>query len=127
MALVLVALTVALALGKSSIVGRFRSVMKHVNTISGVILIAAGSYIMWFWGTTLAAGATALDGGAFRFVENLSQSALNFVNDNTGAVAIALAGVVIVAVAIVDRGRRQAASEDAAARRVRVGTSESPR
>ena len=108
MALVLVALTVALALGKSSIVSRFRAVMKHVDVISGVILIIAGSYIVWFWGTTLTSGATALDSGAFRFVENLSQAALNFVNDYTVAVAAILSAMVIGALAAVARARRYA-------------------
>jgi cytochrome c biogenesis protein CcdA len=106
MALVLVALTVALALGKSSIVGRFRSLLKRVNAISGAILIVAGVYIVWFWGTTLAAGATALDNGAFRFVENLSQAAINFVDDQTGAVAVVLSLLVMGAVATVAVSRR---------------------
>jgi cytochrome c biogenesis protein CcdA len=112
MALVLVALTVALALGKSSLVGRFRSAMKHVNTISGVILIIAGVYIVWFWGTTLTSGATGLDSGAFRFVETLSQSALNFVSDNTGVVAVVLGALVAGAAVMVVTARRYAASHD---------------
>ncbi len=107
MALVLVSLTVALALGKSSIVGRFRSVMKRVNTISGVILIVAGVYIVWFWGTTLTAGATALDSSGFRFVENLSATSLNFIAENTALVAVVLTGLVVGAAALVWTGRRK--------------------
>lgn len=114
MALVLVALTVALALGKSSLVGRFRSAMKHVNTISGIILIVAGVYIVWFWGTTLTSGASSLDSGAFRFVETLSQSALNFVGDHTGAVAVTLGAMVAGALVLVARARRYAATHDEA-------------
>jgi len=106
MALVLVALTVALALGKSSIVGRFRSIMKHVNTISGVILVMAGFYIVWFWGTTLASGAGSLDSGVFRLVEELSQRSLNFISDRTGLVAWALAGLVGAAVTLVSASRK---------------------
>jgi thiol:disulfide interchange protein len=124
MALVLVAVTVALALGKSSIVNRFRSAMKYVNTVSSVILVVAGVYIVWFWGTTLVSGASALDNGAFRLVENLSQSALHFVTDHTGAIAIALAGVVTAAVVAVARGRRHANRRDAAAPGVKVGSSQ---
>lgn len=112
MALVLVALTVALALGKSSIVGRFRSLTQHVNTISGAILIVAGIYIVWFWGTTLVSGAAALDGGAFRLVESLSQAAINFVNDHTWGVAVVLGSLVIGAVAAVALGRRRASIQD---------------
>jgi thiol:disulfide interchange protein len=112
MALVLVALTVALALGKTSIVGRFRSLLRHVNTISGVILIVAGLYIVWFWGTTLTSGASSLDSGAFRFVENLSQSALNFINDHTALVALALGALVVVAIGIAAGGRYYSAPTD---------------
>ena len=109
MALVLVALTVAWALGKSSIVARVRSVMRHVNRISGAILVLAGSYIVWFWGTTLASGASSLDSGAFRLIENLSQTALNFVDDHTGLVALTLLLLVAGAAVVVVRGRNYAA------------------
>lgn len=109
MALVLVALTVALALGKSSLVGRFRVAMRHVSTGSGVILIIAGIYIVWFWGTTLTAGAGSLDSGGFRFVENLSQSALNFVGDHTTGVAVGLGALVVIAFAATGLERKYAA------------------
>ncbi len=112
MALVLLALTVALALGKSTVVGRFRSAMKHVNTLSGIILVLAGVYIIWFWGTTLASGAASLDSGAFRFVENLSQTALNLVNDHTGVIAVSLAALVGLAWLTVIRGRSRVADAD---------------
>jgi cytochrome c-type biogenesis protein len=112
MALVLLALTVALALGKASIVSRFRSAMKHVNTVSGVILVVAGLYIVWFWGTSLISGATSLDSGAFRFVENLSQTALNLVSDNTGIIAFALAALVAGGGAMVLRGRAASKQSD---------------
>ena len=84
---------------------RKRSLLQHVNAISGVILIAAGAYIVWFWGTTLVSGASSLDSEAFRFVENLSQSALNFVSDHTGAVAVAMFAVVALATVAVIRTR----------------------
>lgn len=112
MALVLVAVTVALALGKTSILGRFRSLLKHVNTISGVILIVAGLYIVWFWGTTLTSGASSLNSGAFRFVENLSQAALNFINDHAALVALTLGGLVAMAIGIAARGRYNPAPTD---------------
>lgn len=114
MALVLVSLTVALALGKSTIVGRFRAAMKRVNIISGVMLIIAGLYIVWFWGTTLGSGPGSLDSVTFRFVEDLSQRALNFVNANTGLVAVSLAALVVGAVAAVAYGqgsRRESQAE----------------
>ncbi len=112
MALVLISITVAVALGKASIIGRAKRALRHVNTVSGVILIIAGIYVVWFWGTTLASGAGGLDSGAFRLVENLSQSALNLVAANTGAIAIGLAVVVGAAVTAVTMGKRSAASRE---------------
>ena len=112
MALVLVSLTVAVALGKSSIVGRFRRAMQQVNTISGVILVVAGAYIVWFWGTTLTSGAGSLDSGPFRLVENLSQTALNFVGDNTGLLATGLVLLVVGAIVAVWVGRQSKTDEE---------------
>ncbi|MDJ0954120.1 MAG: cytochrome c biogenesis CcdA family protein [Acidimicrobiia bacterium] len=113
MALVLLAITVALAVGKTAIVGRFRTAMRHVNTVSGVILVLAGSYIVWFWGTTLTSGATSLDNGVFRAVESLSQSALNGVSNNTATVGWTLAAVVTAAAVTLFVGRLRGKSKSA--------------
>ena len=86
--------------------------MKHVNSVSGVILVVAGLYIVWFWGTTLISGATSLDSGAFRFVESLSQTALNLVSDNTGIIAVALAALVAGGGAMALRGRAASKQSD---------------
>jgi cytochrome c biogenesis protein CcdA len=109
MALVLVSLTVALALGKSAVVGRFRAVMQYVNTLSGVILIVAGTYIVWFWATTLSSGAGSLDSTVVGSVEQLSQSVLNYVSANTLPVGGALGGLVLAAVLVVTLGRMRRA------------------
>lgn len=95
MAVVLLGITVVLALGKQSLVGRLRASARHISRISGVILVVAGVWIVWFWSTALASGAAALGtSGSFRFVENLSQTALNFIADHTMAVAVVfVAGV----------------------------------
>ena len=100
MAVVLLGITVVLALGKQSLVGKLRASARHISRISGVILVLAGAWIVWFWSTALASGAGALGtSGSFRFVENLSQTALNFIADHT--VAVAFVFLVTVAVASV--------------------------
>ncbi len=113
MALVLLAITVALAVGKTAIIGRFRAAMRHINVVSGVILVLAGLYIIWFWGTTLASGATSLDNGIFRAVESLSQAALNGVSKNTAAVGWVLAAIVTAAVVSSLVGRARGSSDRA--------------
>ena len=74
MSMMLVAITIVMALGKQTIVGRLRSSARYINRASGVILVLAGAYIVWFWATNLGEGADALnDSGAFRLTETLSQ------------------------------------------------------
>ena len=88
MSIVLLSLTIVMALGKQSLVHKLRASARYINRVSGAILVLAGVFIVWFWGTEIATGATALGGsGAFRFVEELSQRTLNLVADYTWIVA----------------------------------------
>jgi cytochrome c biogenesis protein CcdA len=106
MSLVLVALTVFMALGKATLVDRLRGSVRYVNRLSGAILVIAGLFIIWFWGTAILSGATALGTApAFRFVENLSQLGLNFVADHTLIVAASLIGVLLAAIGFAWRQR----------------------
>ena len=59
-----------LALGKQQLVNRLRASARFINRISGIVLVLAGAWIVWFWGTALRSGASALGGAAgFEFVE----------------------------------------------------------
>ena len=83
MSIMLVGVTVALALGKQRVVRMLRSSARYINRVSGAVLVIAGSYIVWFWGTNLSQGAESLgDQGAFRFVETLSQRATEIFGEN---------------------------------------------
>jgi len=108
MSLVLVALTVALALGKKTLVSRLRGSVQYVGRVSGVILVVAGAYIIWFWTTNIVSGAGALgNAGAFQFVESLSQWALNSVASAPLRWGIGLAVVVVIGgVGLALAGRR---------------------
>jgi cytochrome c biogenesis protein CcdA len=106
MSIVLMGITIVMALGKQSLVTKLRSSARFINRASGGILLLAGLFIVWFWGTEISSGATALgDSGPFRFVENLSQTALNFVADHTELVAGAFGAVIATGAAIAWRGR----------------------
>ena len=105
MATVLLALTVILALGKRSILARLRGAGAHINRISGILLVAAGIWISWFWLTSITSGAASLnDSSSFRLVEDLSQKAVNFIADNTLAVGMGLGTLIAVAIVIAVRG-----------------------
>lgn len=109
MATVLLAVTVVLALGKQTLVTRLRGAGAHINRISGVLLVAAGVWISWFWITALASGATALGSSPyFRFVEDISQRIVNFVAANTLPVGVGLGALVAGALFLVVRGDRVA-------------------
>ena len=106
MATVLLAITVVLALGKQSLVGKLRASARYINRISGAILVIAGAWIVWFWATALVSGAGALGSrSSFRFVEDISQRALNFIADYTLAVALVSIGVIAAAGLYVMRTR----------------------
>jgi cytochrome c biogenesis protein CcdA/thiol-disulfide isomerase/thioredoxin len=95
MSMMLVGVTVVMALGKQTIVSRLRSSARYINRISGAVLVLAGGYIVWFWGTTLASGAGALnDSGAFRFFETLSQRATETFGQNALFWGLVLGGLI---------------------------------
>lgn len=106
MSVVMLGTTIVVALGKQSLVQRLRASARYIGRISGGILIASGGFIIWFWATEIASGATTLGGSAaFRLVENVSQALLNLVADNAVAIAIGFLGVIAVAVGTVWRSR----------------------
>ena len=75
MSIVLLGITVAMALGKDSLVKRLRSASQHVNRISGIVLIFAGGFIVWYWATVLLSGADALGTNSLiRWIDNLSST-----------------------------------------------------
>ena len=100
MAVVLLAVTVALAVGKRSLVAWLRGSARYIGRLSGVLLIIAGVYIVWFWFVSLtAASGDFAAGGPIAFVENLSQLAQNTIAGapllwGLGFIAVVLAGLV---------------------------------
>ncbi|MCP3975796.1 MAG: cytochrome c biogenesis protein CcdA [bacterium] len=105
MATVLLSVTVVLALGKRSVVNRLRGAGAYINKVSGVLLVIAGTWISWFWITSLRSGAASLGtSSSFRFVEDLSSRLVNLVADNTLAVGLGLGAVILAAVIVAARG-----------------------
>jgi cytochrome c-type biogenesis protein len=101
MSIVLLGITLTMALGKDSLVKRLRSASKHVNKISGVVLIIAGSFIVWYWATVLLSGADALStNGPVRFIDNLSSSVTSIVAANPLVTVLVLVAVIGAGVAI---------------------------
>ncbi len=109
MSMLLVVVTLALAFGKHALIGWLRRSSRHINRVTGAILIAAGAYIVWFWATTLASGGLE-QSGAVVFVERVSSMATNLLGDNAGLVAGGLAVVIAVAAVLAWFGMRRDSS-----------------
>jgi cytochrome c biogenesis protein CcdA len=92
MATVLTALTVALAFARTSLVRHLRRVLPYVDRISGLLLVLAGAYLIWYWTAHLAGG----DGGAaVDLVESWSAGATARLAD--GGVRLGLVLAVVAA------------------------------
>jgi len=109
MATLLLAVTLAVALGKRALLTRLRRASQHVSRAAGAILVLAGGYIVLFWATTLA-GDGLTRPAAVRWVEQLSSRATNAVANAPGVVtAVALVLLLGVAVVVAVTARRQRA------------------
>ena len=98
MSMLLVVITLALAFGKQALVGWLRRSARHVNRVSGGILVVAGVYIVWFWATTLASGGLE-QSSAVVMVERMSSTVTNLLGDRAMSVAAVL-GLIIAAAGV---------------------------
>lgn len=117
MSVLLVAVTLALALGKHTLVNRLRRGSAHVNRIAGGILLLAGIYIVYFWIATLTQ-EPGTQSAAVVWIEQLSSRATNLVAQAPALVG-AIAAVVVIAAVFVGwlgsrRSRRHQAPEQQA-------------
>ena len=101
MTLVLAGITVALALGRESLIRRMRRVGRHLERVSGIVLAAAGGFILWYWGTVLSSGAAAFGrSGVIRRVDRVAAALTALVDERlvlTIVVLVILAGGVALA------------------------------
>lgn len=98
MSLVVVALTLGLAVGRDRVLRKIRPLASRLSTISGWILILAGAFIVWYWATVLASGATALTTNPFvGFVERVTAGAAGFVSANPLIAVLAVVAIGLLA------------------------------
>jgi cytochrome c-type biogenesis protein len=107
MALVLMALTIALALARHSLVTRLREAMRYVQRAAGALLVAAGAYVAWYGITEIRLDTGQTGGGVVELVNDLSFEVSAWVQD-VGATRIGVALAVVVAGALLFAlGRRR--------------------
>lgn len=95
MALLLVAITVLLAVGRASLVRRLRSIGPKITRIAGGILVLAGVWVVGFWALTLTSGPLS---ASVAVPEQIAARIANAVAANPLAWGGALALVVVAAV-----------------------------
>ncbi|MGH3649524.1 MAG: cytochrome c biogenesis CcdA family protein, partial [Acidimicrobiia bacterium] len=73
MSLVVIVLAVALAAGRDRVLRAIRPLGARLGTISGWVLVFAGTFIVWYWATVLISGAADLGSNALvRLIEELA-------------------------------------------------------
>ncbi|MGH9185656.1 MAG: cytochrome c biogenesis CcdA family protein [Acidimicrobiales bacterium] len=114
MSLVLLVVTLALASAEHSLLKRIRRAARHVNRASGVLLVVAGGYIVYYWAFNLSTDPGQTTGaGPARFVEALSADATAFIHDlGWLTVLVAAAAIIGAAAAVVAATHRRAPSTD---------------
>lgn len=103
MALLVVALTVALAVANHAMLRVLRSAMRHVHTVAAAFVMLSGLYLVYyFWVVDVNNEIDGVTGA----VESLQNRVLVQLNDNWQLAAIVLGGIVIAAIAYVSIRRR---------------------
>ena len=100
MGAVIMALTIALALARTSIANNMRRILPWVNRISGVLLVLSGIYLVVYgWWEVQVLRGNITDNGLVRFFETF-QTEVNIWIDQTGATRLGLALLLIVGAAL---------------------------
>ena len=118
MSAVVMVLTVGLALGKDRLVHRLRRASAVFDKVSGVVLIVAGAFIVFYWTLVLSSGENALSNNALTvWVEELQAD----LTDLIARVPLwlwvpLLGGPVVAAAAFALRARPRSGTMEAGAR-----------
>jgi cytochrome c-type biogenesis protein len=105
MGLLLMGVTLAVALGKQSMIGWLRRSSRHVSRVAGGILVLAGAYILFFWISVLATGGLT-ESAVIRTFELFQARLVNLIGGAAPTIGLALAAVLLIAVAYVWRSRQ---------------------
>lgn len=105
MTVVLMTVSVALALARDGLVSRVRELVRFVDRVSGVLLVAVGVYLVWY-GIYAADPANGAASTPLAWVEQWSADVSTWLQEGGTALGLAFAAVVAVAAGISLRLRR---------------------
>jgi cytochrome c-type biogenesis protein len=106
MALILAALTVSLALARTGMLKALRKVMSHIDLVSGVVLILAGLYLVWYGYTAIVGRSSAVTDLGLN-IQRWGSNRLNSIG--AGWLFIILGGITTAAIGTVVVRRRRGA------------------
>jgi len=101
MGAVIMTLTIALAMAKSSIANNMRKILPWVNRISGVLLVLSGIYLVVYgWWEVQVLRGNITENALVSFFENM-QTQVNIWIDQTGATRLGAGLLLIVGAALI--------------------------
>jgi len=105
--LVLTALALALALARGPVVARLAAARRSIDRVAGVLLVAAGAYLIWYWVESLSSDpGTTTGSGPLPVVDRWSSTLAGRFGTWGSGLALVLAGVVAGAGLLALAGRR---------------------
>lgn len=97
MATVVTGVTFVVAGGRKTVVARLRSLSRHLNKISGLVMVVAGGFIIWYWSTVLSGGGVALGTtGVVRWIDEVSAAVTGFLGRNAAPFAVVVLGAALL-------------------------------
>ena len=110
MGLLVTVLALAVALAQDAVVGRLRRVLPWVNRLSGVLLVLAGAYVVWYGAYEIRVAGGADPNDPVIEAATTIQGQLAQLVDRVGPAGLALAAIVVLVLALTLRqmGRRRA-------------------
>jgi cytochrome c-type biogenesis protein len=94
MATAVTGVTFVVASGKKGLMARIRLLARHLDTISGVVMTAAGAFIVWYWATVLSGDGVSLGAtGMVRWIDRTSATVTGFLGRNAGAAAVVVVAI----------------------------------
>lgn len=113
MALPLLGVAVALALGKEAFVRRIRGLARHTTRVAGGLLVLAGVYIAFYWATVLVPQEDGRAGGALvTAVETVSSRLTRVIGTRPLLSGMVFAVVIAISAVYVWQHRRRSAADD---------------
>jgi cytochrome c-type biogenesis protein len=101
MGVVLMGLSVALALARGGLVRRLRSLVAHVDRIAGVLLVAVGAYLVYYWVVNLSSDPSDPVGSSpVAAIDGLSADLSTWLADGGVQLGLVLVALLVAALAL---------------------------